>query len=29
MQDTVCAHAHETDCAGLDVEFSSDKRVDV
>lgn len=29
MQDTVCTHAHETDCAGVDVEFSSDKRVDV
>lgn len=29
MQDTVCTHAHKTDCAGVDVEFSSDNRVDV
>lgn len=29
MQDTVCTHARKTDCAGVDVEFSSDNRVDV
>lgn len=29
MQDAVCTHAHKTDCAGVDVEFSSDNRVDM
>lgn len=29
MQDAVCTHAHKTDCAGADVEFSSDNRVNV
>lgn len=29
MQDAVCTHAHKTDCAEVDVEFSSDNRVDV
>lgn len=29
MQDAVCTHAHKTDCAGVDVEFSSDNRIDV